>query len=92
MGEVFLAEDTRLHRQVALKLLRAKFSQNLQRIRRFEQAARATTALNRPNIVTLHDTGQHESVYYIVTEFVDGQTLRELLNESGALPVSEALD
>ncbi|NOT60848.1 MAG: protein kinase, partial [Acidobacteria bacterium] len=92
MGEVFLAEDTRLHRQVALKLLPTEFSQNPQRIHRFEQEARATTALNHPNIVTLHDTGQHEGVYYIVTEFVDGQTLREHLNERGALPVNEALD
>lgn len=92
MGEVFLAEDTRLHRQVALKLLPAHFSQNSQRIHRFEQEARATTALNHPNIVTLHDTGQHADAYYIVTEFVDGRTLREILNQREALPVGEALN
>ncbi len=92
MGEVFLAEDTRLHRQVALKLLPAEFSQSPQRIHRFEQEARATTALNHPNIVTLHDTGQFEDAYYIVTEFVDGQTLREHLNEHSSLPISEALN
>lgn len=92
MGEVFLAEDTRLHRQVALKLLPPQFSQQPGRVRRFEQEARATTALNHPNIVTLYDTGQHEGAYFIVNEFVDGQTLRAHLNEHGPLPVSEALN
>jgi eukaryotic-like serine/threonine-protein kinase len=92
MGEVFLAEDTRLHRQVALKLLPPQFSQQPGRVRRFEQEARATTALNHPNIVTLYDTGQHEGSYFIVNEFVDGQTLRAHLNEHGPLPISEALN
>lgn len=92
MGEVFLAEDTRLHRQVALKLLPPQFSQQPGRVRRFEQEARATTALNHPNIVTLYDTGQHEGSYFIVNEFVDGQTLRDYLNEKGALPISKALN
>lgn len=92
MGEVFLAEDTRLHRQVALKLLPPQFSQQPGRVRRFEQEARVTTALNHPNIVTLYDTGQHDGSYFIVNEFVDGQTLRAYLNERGVLPVREALD
>ncbi|MBI3424746.1 MAG: protein kinase [Acidobacteria bacterium] len=96
MGQVFLAEDTRLHRQVALKLLPPQFSQQPGRVRRFEQEARATTALNHPNIVTLYDTGQHEGSYFIVNEFVDGQTLRAHLNAqlsaSRPLPVNEALN
>ncbi len=92
MGQVFLAADTRLHRQVALKLLPPQFSQQPGRVRRFEQEARATTALNHPNIVTLYDTGQHEGSYFIVNEFVDGQTLRAHLNEHGPLSVSEALN
>ncbi len=92
MGEVFLAADTRLHRQVALKLLPPHFSREPGRVRRFEQEARATTALNHPNIVTLYDTGQHEGSYFIVNEFVDGQTLRAHLNEHGPLSVSEALN
>ena len=81
MGEVYLAKDTRLGRQVALKLLPAQFTINSDRLRRFEQEARAVSALNHPNIVTIHETGRENSSQFIVTEFVDGETLRQRMAE-----------
>ncbi len=80
MGEVYLAEDTRLGRKVALKLLRADLTKNEDRVRRFEQEARAASALNHPNILTIHEIGQSEAGHFIATEFVDGSTLRDLLS------------
>ena len=77
MGEVYLADDTRLGRKVALKLLPPHFTINADRVRRFEQEARAASALNHPNIVTIHEIGQTDSLHFIATEFVDGETLRE---------------
>lgn len=95
MGEVYLAEDTRLRRKVALKLLPEEFTRNTQRLRRFEQEARAASALNHPNILTIHEIGQASieasGVHFIATEFIDGQTLREKL-KAGALAISAALD
>src|SRR5438132_13609816 len=79
MGEVYLAEDTRLDRKVALKLLPAQFMQNADRVRRFVQEAKAASALNHPNIITIHEIGESEGAYFIVTEFIDGQTLRQRL-------------
>src|SRR6185295_10264930 len=79
MGEVYLAEDSRLGRRVALKLLPPEFTHNPERIRRFEREARAASALNHPNIVTIYEVGQHEGTYFIATEFVEGRTLRELM-------------
>ena len=76
MGEVYLAHDTRLGRKVALKLLPDHFTKEADRLRRFEQEARAASALNHPNIITIHDIGQADQTHYIVTEHVDGQTLR----------------
>src|SRR5262245_39406750 len=81
MGEVYLAEDTRLNRKVALKLLPPHFTVNPDRVRRFEREARAASALNHPNIVTIHEIGQSDSTHFIATEFVDGKTLRQLINE-----------
>lgn len=92
MGEVFLAEDTRLHRKVALKLLPAQFASDPDRIRRFEQEAHAVSALNHPNIITLFDLGRAGEDYFLATEFIDGQTLRQRLRDGGRLPVSETLD
>ena len=76
MGEVYLAEDTRLNRRVALKLLPAGLMRDAETLRRFLQEARAASALNHPNIVTLHDVGADEAGRFIVMELVEGQTLR----------------
>jgi serine/threonine-protein kinase len=91
MGEVYLATDTRLSRRVALKLLPPQFTLDPERVRRFEQEARAASALNHPNIVTIHEIGQVNSTQFIVTEFVEGQTLRQLMNEK-PLSLNEALN
>src|SRR5207302_7918895 len=77
MGEVWLAEDTRLDRQVALKLLPAEFTQDADRVRRFIQEAKAASALNHPNIITIYEIGQAEGAHFIATEFIDGSTLRQ---------------
>src|SRR5438034_10582161 len=81
MGEVYLADDTRLRRKIALKLLPPHFMVNPDRVRRFEREARAASALNHPNIVTIHEIGESNSTHFIATEFVDGKTLRQLINE-----------
>jgi serine/threonine protein kinase len=81
MGEVYLAEDTRLGRKVALKLLPAQFSENPERKARFEKEARAASALNHPNIITIYGIEEAENLNFIATEFIDGQTLRTLINE-----------
>ncbi len=81
MGEVYLAEDGRLGRQVALKLLAAEFTTDESRVRRFEKEARAASALNHPNIVTIHDIGQAEAGHFIVMEFVQGRTLQAVSRE-----------
>src|SRR5687768_11859524 len=80
MGEVFLAQDTRLGRKVALKLLRRDFTGNEERLRRFRQEAQAASALNHPNILTIHEIGQEGSLHFIATEYVEGKTLREALS------------
>jgi len=79
MGEVYLAQDSRLGRRVALKLLPDHFVTNEDRLRRFRQEARAASALNHPNIITIHEIDQAETTHYIVTEFIEGETLRALL-------------
>jgi len=95
MGEVYLAEDARLKRKVALKLLPAAFTQDSERLRRFEREAQAASALNHPNILTIYDFGQTElasgKLHYLVMEFVEGVTLRQRLT-SGRLPLPEALN
>jgi len=90
MGEVYLARDTRLERQVALKLLPARFTQDAQRLRRFEREARAASALNHPNIITVYETGVDGAYHFIAAEFVAGVTLRQRLAE-GPLPLAEAI-
>jgi eukaryotic-like serine/threonine-protein kinase len=90
MGEVWKARDTRLHRDVAIKLLSADLAGDPSRLARFEAEARSASALNHPNIVTIHGIGQAATGPFIVMELVDGKTLRELL-AAGALPARRAL-
>jgi serine/threonine-protein kinase len=91
MGAVYLAEDTRLGRKLALKILPAEFTRDPDRVARFEQEARAASALNHPNIITIYEVGEHEGVHFIATEFIEGKTLRQSL-PSGGLPLNEALE
>ncbi|MFY9552881.1 MAG: protein kinase [Thermoanaerobaculia bacterium] len=91
MGEVYRARDTRLGREVAIKVLPASFSQDPDRLRRFEQEARAASALNHPNILTIHDVGQHAGAPYVVTELLEGETLRGRM-AAGALSPRRALE
>jgi serine/threonine protein kinase len=90
MGEVYLAEDSRLERKVALKVLPAAFTQHPDRVRRFEREAKAASALNHPNILTIHEIGETNGAHYILSEFVEGETLRALI-ERGRLGISEAM-
>ncbi|MHB8541222.1 MAG: serine/threonine-protein kinase [Candidatus Acidiferrales bacterium] len=79
MGEVYRARDTRLGRDVAVKVLPASFSRDPERVRRFEQEARATGQLNHPNILTVHDFGMYDGAPYVVSELLEGETLRQRL-------------
>ena len=91
MGEVYLARDTRLERNVALKLLPALHTLDEGRVQRFVREAKAASALNHPNIVTIHEVGHSDHTHFIVTEFVEGKTLRRLLDER-PLRLSEVTD
>ena len=91
MGEVYLARDTHLPRDVALKLLPLMFTGDEKRLRRFILEAESASSLNHPNILTIYEIGHINDLHYIATEFVDGQTVRERLS-SGPLEVSEAVE
>jgi eukaryotic-like serine/threonine-protein kinase len=91
MGEVYIAQDTRLGRKVALKLLPAEFTEDPERARRFEREARAASALNHPNIITIYDIEQVDGLHFIVTEYVEGQTLRNLMPAT-RVSMAEALE
>lgn len=91
MGEVYLAEDTRLGRRVALKLLSSAFTNDEERMRRFIQEARAASALNHPNILTVYEIGQADGVDFIATEFIEGETLRPWMANQ-QLRLTQALD
>ena len=91
MGEVFLAEDNRLSRKVALKILPVEFVTAPDRIRRFEREAKAASATAHPNIVSIYDIGQSQNIHYIASEFVEGETLRRRIKRD-KLPEIEALD
>jgi eukaryotic-like serine/threonine-protein kinase len=91
MGEVYRARDTRLGRDVAIKVLPAAFSRDPERLRRFKQEAQVVAALNHPNILAIHDFGEHEGSPYIVTELLEGQTLRGWLG-GGATSSRKATD
>jgi eukaryotic-like serine/threonine-protein kinase len=90
MGEVYRARDTRLGREVAVKVLPAEVASDSSRLKRFETEARSASALNHPNIVTIYDIGSKESVSYIAMELVEGKTLRELVS-AGSLPIKKLL-
>jgi serine/threonine protein kinase len=85
IGEVWLAEDTRLGRKVALKLLPAQFTEDSERVRRFTQEAKAASALTPPNIISVYDIGESESGRFIVMEFVAGRTLRTVIAKDNSL-------
>src|SRR5215213_63174 len=77
MGEVFLAHDLELDRPAALKVLPAEFCCNLERVQRFKQEARAASALNHPNIITIYEIAEDDELLFIATEYIDGETLRQ---------------
>lgn len=91
MGEVYLAQDTKLDRKVALKVLPADVASNRDRMTRFVQEAKTASALNHPNIITIHEIDQFESLTFIATEFIDGHTLRERMNQ-GPIKLGEVID
>nr|MBA3298252.1 serine/threonine protein kinase [Acidobacteriota bacterium] len=91
MGEVYRATDSRLGRDVAIKVLPVAFSTDVERLRRFEQEAQAAGALNHPNILAIYDVNTHDGAPYVVSELLEGETLRERLT-SAALPARKAID
>src|SRR6266516_7664572 len=91
MGEVYRARDTRLGRDVALKILPESFARESDRLRRFEQEAQAVAALNHPNIVAIFDTGQNNGSPFLVSELLEGETLRTVL-DAGVLPQRKTIE
>src|SRR5256885_16329192 len=90
MGEVYLALDTKLDRKVALKILPAEVAAHRDRMKRFVQEAKAASALNHPNIITIYEIDDTGSGHFIATEFIDGETLRQ--REQKPLQLNESLD
>jgi serine/threonine protein kinase len=80
MGEVNRARDTRLDRTVAIKILPAEFAHDPDRLQRFQYEARILSSLNHPNVMAIHDIGNQDGVYYLVSEFLEGQTLRQRMD------------
>src|SRR5438093_8547326 len=91
MGEVYLATDITAGRKAALKLLPARFTGDAERLKRFEQEARALVGLNHPNILTVYEIGEDHSIHYIASELIKGETLRQRLKR-GPMQLSEAVD
>jgi TolB-like protein/Tfp pilus assembly protein PilF len=91
MGEVFRARDTRLNRDVAVKVLPTDFATDAERLRRFEQESKTLAALNHPNVLTIHDAGVHEGMPYLVSELLEGRTLREEMR-GAVLPMRKAVE
>src|SRR5882724_8837387 len=91
MGEVYRARDTRLGRDIALKILPESFARESDRLHRFEQEARAVAALNHPNILAVFDIGQHNGSPFLVSELLEGETLRNVLDR-GALPQRKIIE
>src|SRR5215831_3674015 len=90
MGEVYRATDTRLGREIAVKILPEEFSQNRDRLRRFENEARAAAALSHPNVLVVYDVGTYDGVPYVVTELLEGETLGARLKRA-RLPIDKAM-
>ncbi len=88
MGEVYLARDSRLERKIAIKLLPAECTRDQARLLRFETEAKAASALNHPNIITIHEIGESESRHFITTEFIEGRTLRQIINGGKISPLA----
>src|SRR4051812_48027668 len=91
MGEVYRARDSRLGRDVAVKILPESFARDSERLHRFELEAHAIAALNYPNILAIYDVGNHNGVPFLVTELLEGESLRDLLDR-GALPQRKVID
>jgi eukaryotic-like serine/threonine-protein kinase len=91
MGEVYLAEDTKLDRKVAVKFLSEEFSRDADKLHRFIQEAKAASALNHPNILTVHEIGEVDGTHFIATEFIEGETLREHLSPDESISLSAIL-
>src|SRR2546429_8677296 len=81
MGEVYRARDEKLNRDVAIKVLPASFSQDADRLRRFEQEAQAAGSLNHPNILAVYDVGTHDDAPYVVSELLEGESLKDRLDD-----------
>ncbi len=91
MGEVYLAKDKKLDRQVAIKILNEEFSRHESNLQRFIREAKAASALNHPNILVIHEIGESDDAHYIVSEYIEGKTLREIFKEN-ILKLPEILD
>src|SRR6516165_867439 len=92
MANVYLAYDGILDREVAVKILRLDYANNEEFIKRFHREAQSVTTLSHPNIVNIYDVGEEDGIYYLVMEYVPGQTLKQYIQQRGLLPVGEALD
>ena len=92
MANVYLAYDTILDRRVAVKVLRGDLSNDEKFVRRFQREALAASSLNHPNIVEMYDVGEDNGIYYIIMEYIEGKTLKQLIKKRGALTLSEAID
>src|SRR5438128_620867 len=91
MGEVYRARDPRLGRDVAIKVMAAELAKDAEWLRRFEQEARAAAALSHPNVIAVYDIGKSDGLSYVVTELLEGETLRERLAQ-GAIPARKAVE
>jgi serine/threonine-protein kinase len=92
MGEVYLAQDSKLRRRVALKLLPAHVTRDEQCLKRFQQEAYAASALSHPNIITVYDIGKQDDLHFIATEYIEGETLRQIMMNRGKMTMGQALE
>ena len=92
MANVYLAEDTILNRRVAVKILRGDLASDEKFVRRFQREAISASSLNDPNIVEVYDVGEDDGKYFIVMEYVEGKTLKQLIKKRGSLTLPEVID